>query len=44
MNYQILLESYAAGEVINKEELPLLELELDSQIESIKIFALKVAQ
>ena len=36
MNYQILLESYAAGECINKDELSLLELELDSQLESIK--------
>ena len=36
MNYQILLESYCAGEGINKDELSLLELELDSQLESIK--------
>ena len=36
MNYQILLESYAAGEWINKDEISLLELELDSQLESIK--------
>ena len=36
MNYQILLESYAAGEGINKDELSLLELELYSQLESIK--------
>ena len=36
MNYQILLESYASGEVISKDELLLLELELDSQLESIK--------
>ena len=36
MNYQILLESYAAGECINKNEISLLELELDSQLESIK--------
>ena len=36
MNYQILLESYAAVEVINKDELSLLELEPDSQLESIK--------
>ena len=35
MNYQILLESYAAGEGISKEEVSLLELELDSQLESI---------
>jgi len=36
MNYQILLESYADGECINKDELSLLELELDSQLASIK--------
>ena len=36
MNYQILLESYAAGEGINKDELSLLKLELDSQLESIQ--------
>ena len=36
MNYQILLESYAAGEWINKDEISLLELELDSQLASIK--------
>ena len=36
MNYQILLESYAAGEGINKDELSLLELVFDSQLESIK--------
>ena len=36
MNYQILLESYAAGQGISKDELSLLELELDSQLESIK--------
>ena len=36
MNYQILLASYAAGEDINKNEVALLELELDSQLESIK--------
>ena len=36
MNYQILLESYAAGESISEDELPLLELELDIQIENIK--------
>ena len=36
MNYKILLESYAAVEAINKDELSLLELGLDSQLESIK--------
>ena len=35
MNYQILLESCAAGEGIYKDEIPLLELELDSQLEPI---------
>tara|TARA_Y100001968_G_scaffold22215_1_gene17564 strand:+ start:129 stop:431 length:303 start_codon:yes stop_codon:yes gene_type:complete len=37
MNYQILLESYAAGENISEDELQLLELELDTQLENIKI-------
>ena len=36
INYEILLESYAAGECINKDELLLLELELSSQLQSIK--------
>ena len=36
MNYEILLESFAAGEGTNKDELILLELELSSQLESIK--------
>ena len=36
MNYQILLESHASGEAISKDEISLLELELDSQLESIK--------
>ena len=36
MNYQILLESYAAGEKISEDELALLELELDTQIETLK--------
>ena len=36
MNYQILLESYAAGDGIKNNELSLLELELDSQLKSIK--------
>ena len=44
MNYQILLEGYASGEGINKDELSLLELELESQLESIKFSQLKVAQ
>ena len=36
MTYQILPGSDTAGEGINKDELSLLELELDSQLESIK--------
>ena len=36
MNFQILLESYSNGEDINKSELSLIELEFDSQLESIK--------
>ena len=30
MNYQVLIESYASGETISKDELSLLELELAS--------------
>ena len=37
MNYQILLESYATGECINKDEISLLELELDSQLEYVRL-------
>ena len=37
MNYQILLENHAAGECISKDELSLIELKLDSQLESLKI-------
>ena len=37
MNYQILLESYSKSQSISEDELPLLELELDTQIETIKI-------
>ena len=44
MNYQILLESYAAGEWINKDEISLLELGLDSQLESINFLALKAVK
>ena len=45
MNCQILLESYAAGQCINKEKLSLLELGLDFQLEFINFFiALKIAQ
>ena len=37
MNYQMLLECHAAGTAISKQEAQLLDLELDSQIASIKI-------
>ena len=37
MNFQILLKRYGAGEGISKDELSLLELELDSQLETIKL-------
>ena len=37
MNYQMLLEWHAAGTAITKQEAELLDLELDAQIESIKV-------
>ena len=37
MNYQMLLECHAAGTPISKKEAQLLDLELESQIESIKV-------
>ena len=37
MNYQLLLEWYAEGTDITEEEAKLLDLELYSQIESIKV-------
>lgn len=37
MNYQMLLECYAAGSLISKQEAQLLDLELDSQIASIQV-------
>ncbi|WP_320667411.1 hypothetical protein [Prochlorococcus sp. MIT 1307] len=37
MNYQMLLECHAAGTAITKKEAELLDLELDSQIASIKV-------
>ena len=37
MNYQMLLECHAAGTSITKQEAQLLELELGSQIVSIKV-------
>ncbi len=43
MNYQLLLESNKAGDDISLDELPLLELELESQIETIKYLALTLS-
>ncbi len=37
MNYQMLLECHAAGISISKQEAQLLDLELESQIASIKV-------
>ncbi len=37
MNYQMLLECHAAGTAITKQEAELLDLELESQIASIKV-------
>ena len=37
MNYQMLLECHAAGTPITPQEATLLDLELDSQIASIKV-------
>ena len=37
MNYQMLLECHAAGTAITKKEAVILDLELDSQIASIKV-------
>ena len=37
MNYQLLLECYAEGSKITTQEIELLDLELYSQIESIKV-------
>ncbi len=37
MNYQMLLECHAAGTSITKQEAKLLDLELESQIASIKV-------
>ena len=42
MKYQILIKRHAAGEYINKDEISLLELELDSQLKSIKFFPIQV--
>ena len=37
MNYQFLLECYASRSEITKDELQMLEIELGTQIESIKV-------
>ncbi len=37
MNYQLLLECYASGSEMSEDELQMLEIELDTQIESIKV-------
>ena len=37
MNYQMLLKCHAAGTAITKKEAVILDLELDSQIASIKV-------
>ena len=41
MNYQISLESYAEGKNISEDELPLLELALDTQIVTSKFSSLQ---
>ena len=37
MNYQLLLECYASGSEMTKDELQMLEIELDTQLVSIKV-------
>ena len=37
MNYQMLMECYASGSGISEDELQMLEIELYTQIESIKV-------
>tara|TARA_Y100001968_G_C18940936_1_gene518682 strand:+ start:196 stop:501 length:306 start_codon:yes stop_codon:yes gene_type:complete len=37
MNYQLLLECYSSGTEITKDELQMLDIELDTQLESIKV-------
>ena len=41
MNYQISLECYAEGKNISEDELPLLELALDTQIVTSKFSSLQ---
>ena len=38
MNYQMLMECYASGSGISDDELQMLEIELYTQIESIKLY------
>ncbi len=37
MNYQLLLECYSSGSEMTNDELQMLEIELDTQIECIKV-------
>ena len=37
MNYQLLIEFYSSGSKMTKDELQMLEIEFDTQIESIKV-------
>ena len=37
MNYQLLLECYSSGNEMTKDELQMLDIELDTQLESIKV-------
>ncbi len=37
MNYPLLLECYSSGSEMTKDELQMLEIELETQIESIKV-------
>ena len=37
MNYQLLLECYSSGSEMTKDELQMIEIELETQIESIKV-------
>jgi hypothetical protein len=42
MNYQLLLECYCSGSEMTKDELKMLEIELDTQIKVLKFHVLKV--
>ena len=37
MNYQMLLECYASGSELSEQEIEILDLELETQIESLKL-------